>query len=66
MVEKNRCKFLYAVGLAYRNGYGGVAQNYKKAKEYYGKACDLGDADGCKKYAEMKRAKIYFFASRCM
>lgn len=47
-----------AVGLAYRNGYGGVIQNYSKAKEYYRKACDLGDADGCKKYAEMRCVKI--------
>ena len=33
----------------YDNGYG-VKQDYKKAKEWYGKACDAGVQIGCDNY----------------
>ena len=33
----------------------GVKQNYSKAKELYGKACDGGNALGCKNYARSNK-----------
>lgn len=38
------------LGVAYEDGKG-VKQDYKKAKEYYGKACDLGLQNACDNYA---------------
>ena len=31
----------------------GVKQNKKASKEYYGKACDLGDQNGCYNYRKL-------------
>jgi hypothetical protein len=31
------------------------AQNYTKAKEFFGKACDLGSQDGCDNYAKLNK-----------
>ncbi len=31
-----------------------VKQNFSKAKELYGKACDLGNQRGCDNYKELK------------
>lgn len=28
----------------------GVRQDFKRAKEYFGRACDLKDEEGCSKY----------------
>ncbi|WP_406040568.1 hypothetical protein [Succinimonas sp.] len=42
----------YSLGFLYDNGQG-VRQNFQTAKEYYGKACDLGDQDCCDKYREL-------------
>jgi len=42
------------LGLMYQNGRG-VRQNYSKAKELFGKACDSGDAEGCKNYARLNK-----------
>ena len=42
------------IGLAvlYKNGKG-IWQNFSTAKEYYGKACDLGLQSGCDKYRKL-------------
>ncbi|MFW8566860.1 tetratricopeptide repeat protein [Orrella sp. 11846] len=37
------------LGVLYRNGYG-VRQDYVKAREWFGKACDNGDQRGCDEY----------------
>ena len=42
------------VGDFYANGTGYI-KNYSKAKEYYGKACDLKNNDGCTNYAAINR-----------
>jgi TPR repeat protein len=42
------------LGRSYYNGQG-VRQSYAKAKEYYGKACDLEIEDGCKNYSILNR-----------
>ena len=34
------------LGVSYYNGYG-VRQSYEKAFQYFKKACELGDGDGC-------------------
>ena len=39
----------YNIGNMYYGGYG-VKQNYKKAKELFGIACDGGFQSGCKNY----------------
>lgn len=44
----------YDAGVLYFNGEG-ARQDYKLAKEYYGKACDLGYQDGCDKYKELNQ-----------
>lgn len=41
------------LGVLYYNG-DGVKQDYKKAMEFFGKACDLGEQKGCDAYKEMK------------
>jgi len=38
----------------YENG-DGVKQSDTDALNYYGKACDLKDEDGCENYARMKK-----------
>ena len=40
------------LGIAYNNGIG-VRQNRTTAKEYYGKACDLGNQEGCDNYRKL-------------
>ena len=42
----------YNLGVSYKNGQG-VKQNLKKAKDYYGKACDLGIQQGCDMYKKL-------------
>ena len=44
----------YMVGAFYYDGDEVVKQNLSKAKELYGKACDLGYQKGCDKYKELK------------
>lgn len=39
----------YNLGVLYKKGQG-VKQNLKRAKDYYGKACDLGLQQGCDVY----------------
>lgn len=43
----------YDVGVMYHNGTG-VRRNSKKSNEYFGKACDLGDQQGCDYYQEIE------------
>jgi len=42
----------YILGTMYEEGKG-TRQNYEKAKEYYGKVCDLGDQEGCDKFSHL-------------
>ena len=42
----------YNLGVSYKKGQG-VKQNLKKAKDYYGKACDLGIQQGCDMYKKL-------------
>ena len=46
------CMFL---GDIYSRGAPGVKKDLKVAKEYFGKACDKGKEDGCKRYAQINR-----------
>lgn len=39
----------------YANG-DGIKQNLQSAKEFYGRACDFGEQDGCDKYVEIDSA----------
>ncbi len=41
---------------SYEEGLG-LRQDLDLAKEYYGKACDLGDQEGCDKYKKLNRKK---------
>jgi hypothetical protein len=42
------------LGLAYQYGKG-VKQDYSKAKELFGKDCDLGEQLGCDSYAKLNQ-----------
>ena len=42
----------YNLGFLYINGQG-IGQNFSTAKEYYGKACDLGLQLGCDDYRKL-------------
>ena len=42
------------LGLLYYQGQG-VRQSSTKAKELLGKACDMGNANGCKNYAILNK-----------
>ncbi|MFM8541265.1 MAG: tetratricopeptide repeat protein [Nitrospira sp.] len=44
----------FNLGTMYENG-DGVKQSDTGALNYYGKACDLKDEDGCEHYARMKK-----------
>ena len=46
-------KVVFYQGYLYYIG-NGVRQDMRLAKEYFGKACDLGDEESCKIYKEMK------------
>ena len=47
--ESKGCFFM---GVQYEEGVG-LRQDARKAKEYYGKACDLGYQDGCDEYKRL-------------
>lgn len=56
---KRSCKFDYAsgcsvVGHAYFYGQLGVKQNYKKAKSFYQKGCNLGEESICTMIKEVE------------
>ena len=42
------------LGTMYDNGIG-VEESYFRAKQYYGKACDLGNQLGCVQYSDLNR-----------
>lgn len=44
----------FSLGVMYANGQG-VRQNLATAKEWYGRACDNGNQDGCDAYARLNR-----------
>lgn len=44
----------FNTGVSYNKGLG-TRQNTDIAKEYFGKACDLGAQDGCKAYAILNK-----------
>jgi TPR repeat protein len=43
------------LSLSYETGKGSVKQDYSKAKEFYGKACDLKDQLSCEVYATLNK-----------
>ncbi len=45
------------LGLLYYNGEG-VKQDYQTANEFYTKACDLGNQDGCDNYKKLNEKEI--------
>lgn len=45
----------FNLGLMYHNGKG-IRQDYRQAKEFFGKACDLGDQGGCDAYRGLNEA----------
>lgn len=53
--ELNNGTACYNLALGYHNGEG-ARQDYKQAKELYGKACDLGYQDGCEWYKKLRDA----------
>lgn len=38
----------------------GVMKDYNKAMEFFGKACDLGEQEGCDTYKEIKLNPLIF------
>ena len=42
----------FGLGVLYSFG-GGVRQNKRTAKEYFGKTCDLGNQEGCDEYRRL-------------
>ncbi|RAX55227.1 hypothetical protein CCY99_00575 [Helicobacter sp. 16-1353] len=50
--DKQHGKSCFYLGAMYYKGKG-VRQDYSKAKEYFGKACDLGSQDGCDEYRDL-------------
>ena len=42
----------FNLGVLYTKGLG-VRQNFQTAKEYYGKACDSGEQEGCDEYRKL-------------
>ena len=47
----------FGLGLLYQNGQG-VRQNFSTAKQYYGKACDLGIQKGCDLYRKLNERGV--------
>ena len=47
--NQGNTKAQFNLGIMYANGQG-VIQDKKRAKEYFGKACDGGDQKGCDNY----------------
>ena len=45
--EAGKAYSCYLVGQAYQYGTG-VKMSYKKSQEYYRKACEMGDNNGCR------------------
>ena len=45
--EAGKASACFDVGNAYQTG-AGVKRSYKKSQEYYRKACEMGDNNGCR------------------
>ena len=56
-------KICYKLGVLYKYG-DGVTQNYYKAKEMFGIACDKGFEKGCKAYKELNEMNYKGFLDR--
>ena len=54
LASKNNDKAQFNLGVMYGNGEG-VRQDYKKAKEWFGKACDNGFQIGCDEYKKLNQ-----------
>lgn len=52
LANQGNAQAQYNLGIMYENGQG-VRQNYRTAKEWFGKACDNGDQDGCDSYRRL-------------
>ena len=50
--DSGNAKGCYNLGVSYNNGRG-VKQDFSIAKQYYGKACDLGLQLGCDDYRRL-------------
>ena len=51
--ELGNSEAMHNIGTMYYNGFG-VRQNFLQAKEWFGKACDNGNQNGCDKFREIK------------
>ena len=47
----------FGLGFLYKNGQG-VRQDFSTAKQYYGKACDLGFQIGCNWYRKLNERGV--------
>ena len=54
LAKKGDAKAQYNLGIMYENGQG-VKQDYKKAKEWFGKACDNRDQESCDYYKKLNQ-----------
>ena len=54
LASKGNVGAQYNLGIMYGNGYG-VKQDYLKAKEWFGKACDGGYQKGCDNYKKLNQ-----------
>ena len=54
LASKGNATAQYVLGMMYENGEG-VKQDYKKAKEWFGKACDNRDQESCDYYKKLNQ-----------
>lgn len=52
LLDDDEAYLNYMMGLMYEKGHG-VRQSYDQAKEYFGKACDLGEQRACDRYSSL-------------
>ena len=55
LAEQGNAKAQFNLGAMYHNGQG-VRRNFLLSKEWFGKACDGGDQNGCDKYHSLNQA----------
>lgn len=56
--ELDNSSACWALGNFYEEGRNGFKQNKSVAKEYYGKACDMGNKGGCDNYRKLNEQGI--------
>ena len=56
--EQGHAKAQAILGFSYLLGERGVQVNKSLAKEWFGKACDNGDQDGCEYYGKLNRGEL--------